>query len=416
MGQDAADEQLALAAMARKAPEGSVDWSKWRPGDRVAALLLRPPRAFQRLLQRQGITFKDFSDTTLTDIGNAIGEAIHLGLSSNQAARRIMDHVANPARALTIAITEQNRAISEATVERYEGAGIEEQEWLVFLPCDRCKQNANEVRRLRQPFPSGDAQPPAHPNCRCALAPVIPGFDEPSYTGGQVDIAPPVAAIDDDEIFSAAATRTFEPGNDDELYATLRDEQRAYIESLTQDEMQAIASYQSMDYEDINAGLRGNATLRAEYDKTIRTVDRVIDKASLDFNTTVYRGISDDTGAFDNIQIGDRITDKGFLSTSPNPAVAEAFANSTVIQGKPVVLEIEVPMGQPALASDVASARLAGEIETGASLRLADDDMIAEIAGYVRLNEVTLPRDLPLEVVQILEKENAKYVKVRIAR
>lgn len=192
LGTDAAEEQIALARQLKKAPEPTfeIDWASWIPGDRLAALLLRPPRAFQRLLQRQGITFKEFSDTTLTDIGNAIGEAITLGLSSQRAAKRIMEHVANPARALMIAITEQNRAISEATVERYEAAGLEEQEWLVFMPCETCAQNAGEIRRLRQPFPSGHTQPPAHPNCRCALAPVIPGFDAPNNTAGNVNLEP----------------------------------------------------------------------------------------------------------------------------------------------------------------------------------------------------------------------------------
>lgn len=192
LGTDAAEEQIALAREVRKAPEPEieVDWSSWVPGDRISALVLRPPRAFQRLLQRQGITFKEFSDTTLTDIGNAIGEAIALGLSSQTAAKRIMNHVANPARALMIAITEQNRAISEATVERYEAAGVEEQEWLVFDPCKTCAQNAGEIRRLRQPFPSGHAQPPAHPNCRCALSPVILGFNAPNNTSGNVNLEP----------------------------------------------------------------------------------------------------------------------------------------------------------------------------------------------------------------------------------
>jgi hypothetical protein len=152
----------------------------------VAALLLKPPRAFQQLLQSQGITFKGFSDTTLTDIGNAIGEAIHLGLDAKQSAKLIANHVASPARALSIAITEQNRAISQATVNRYKEAGLQQHQWLVFQPCAICATNANQIVNIGTPFPSGDLQPPAHPHCRCALAPVIPGFDDPAATGGVV--------------------------------------------------------------------------------------------------------------------------------------------------------------------------------------------------------------------------------------
>jgi hypothetical protein len=187
LGDTAAREAIFEAKEAQKADaQGIVDWSKWKPGDAVSALLLKPPRAFQQLLQSQGITFKGFSDTTLTDIGNAIGEAITLGLDAKASAKLIRNHVASPARALTIAITEQNRAISQATVNRYREAGLQQQEWLVFEPCKICAENANQKVNIGTPFPSGDLQPPAHPHCRCALAPVIPGFDDPANTAGSM--------------------------------------------------------------------------------------------------------------------------------------------------------------------------------------------------------------------------------------
>lgn len=187
LGDTAAREAIKDAELAQKADtKGVVDWSKWKPGDAASALILKPPRAFQRLLENQGIVWKGFSDTTLTDIGNAVGEAIYLGLDAKTSAKTIMNHVASPARALSIAITEQNRAISAATVDRYRQAGLQQMEWLVFQPCDKCKENANKKVPIGSPFPSGDTQPPAHPHCRCALAPVIPGFDDPAATGGVV--------------------------------------------------------------------------------------------------------------------------------------------------------------------------------------------------------------------------------------
>jgi hypothetical protein len=193
LGDTAAREALLEAKEAQKAEaQGIVDWSKWKPGDAVAALLLKPPRAFQELFQSQGITFKGFSDTTLTEIGNALGEAIHLGLDAKQSAKLIANHVASPARALSIAITEQNRAISQATVNRYKDAGLQQHEWLVFDPCVTCAKNANIKENIGAPFPSGDTQPPAHPHCRCVLAPVIPGFDDPANTAGSIVTAPPI--------------------------------------------------------------------------------------------------------------------------------------------------------------------------------------------------------------------------------
>ena len=164
----------------------TIDWSSWEPGDQISALILKPTRAFRRLLEAQGITLKDLSNTELKDIGNAIGEAVALGLSPKQAAKLINQTVASPMRALMIAITESNRAVSAATVARYSEAGLAEMEWTTFDPCPICAQNDGQTVGIGAPFPSGHTQPPAHPNCRCALLPVIPDFDAPNYTGGQV--------------------------------------------------------------------------------------------------------------------------------------------------------------------------------------------------------------------------------------
>lgn len=220
LGDTAAREAIQEAELARKADtRGVVDWSKWKPGDAAAAVILKPPRAFQKLLERQGITWKGFSDTTLTDIGNAIGEAITLGLDAKASAKLIANHVASPARALSIAITEQNRAISAATVERYQQAGLQQMEWLVFQPCDKCAQNAGKVVSIGGQFPSGDTQPPAHPHCRCALAPVIPGFDEQQAVPGATVITPPpppapveVAAEVVEQVTPVAVSSAFVPG------------------------------------------------------------------------------------------------------------------------------------------------------------------------------------------------------------
>ena len=114
----------------------------------------------------------------MDDIGNALGESIELGLSAKQTAKAILQHVGSPSRAMMIAVTEQNRAISAATVARYKEMGVEKNEWLASDPCDECEENDGEVRPLGANFPSGDDQPPVHPNCRCTLLPVIPGMDE----------------------------------------------------------------------------------------------------------------------------------------------------------------------------------------------------------------------------------------------
>lgn len=196
LGRDAADELIARSRARRRKSadiekadvdlEGGIDWDTWTPGDEISALILKPSKAFQRLLERQGITLKEMSNTTLRDIGNALGEAISLGLSPTQAASLINRSIADPSRALTIAITESNRAISYATISRYKEAGLEQMEWMTSDPCDVCAENDGEVVPIGGVFPSGDTQPPVHPHCRCVLLPVAIDYDSPEYTGGSV--------------------------------------------------------------------------------------------------------------------------------------------------------------------------------------------------------------------------------------
>jgi SPP1 gp7 family putative phage head morphogenesis protein len=178
-GEAAADEAVAKAREAKKAAEDDlIDWALWSPGDDAAALLLRPSKAFQRFLSSFGITLKELTNTTVNDIGNSIADALEQGLSANQAAKLIKRNVASSSRALMIAVTEQNRAMSAATINRYKEMQIPEMEWEVSDPCDKCAQNANQVVPVGGTFNSGDTQPPAHPNCRCALLPVIPDFGD----------------------------------------------------------------------------------------------------------------------------------------------------------------------------------------------------------------------------------------------
>jgi SPP1 gp7 family putative phage head morphogenesis protein len=409
-GEAGADEALIKAREIKKAADDLIDWSKWQPGDEAAALLIRPTKAFERFLGSFGVTLKDLTNTTVNDIGNSIADALEQGLSANQAAKLIKRNVASSSRALTIAITEQNRAMSAATINRYKEMQIPEMEWEVSDPCPKCAQNANQVVQIGGTFNSGNTQPPAHPNCRCALLPVIPDFDEMGVSGS-IGEGPTLGVetsdlIDETNLY---APRSFKKGADEDIYSMMKEEQGAYIEKLSKEQLKAVAGYQAEGtYDEINNFLRGKGQISPENKKLMKTLDKVIEDSGFNYNLKVYRGISDDTGAFTNLKIGDTILEKGYSSTSPNPAVAEAFANSTVIEGKPVVLEIDLPFGQPALASDVASNRLFGYD------MVEEDEMMIDITGFTRLNEVTLPRDITLEVTEIIDKENARYVRTRI--
>lgn len=187
LGQDAAGQWIAQAEKAQKAlNDGMINWDNWKPGDRATALLVKPVGGFQRYLEQSGGAsyFKKFDKETVEMLGTALADSIDAGLDSEAAALLMKDHVASPGRALTIAITEQNRAMSFSTIQRYKEAELQKMEWHTSDPCDKCAMNAGQVIEIGGQFNSGNNQPPAHPHCRCVLLPVIPGMEEDGGIGG----------------------------------------------------------------------------------------------------------------------------------------------------------------------------------------------------------------------------------------
>lgn len=207
LGIVSADDAVRQAKELKKADDPDyIDWANWKPGDAAAALLIKPTRAFQRLLEAQGATIRGIDRTGYDRLGTALADAIALGLSGRRAAKLIQDSVSDPARALTIAITETNRAISRATIERYQGFGLEQMEWVTSDPCDKCVLNEGKVVNVGQTFPSGDTQPPVHPNCRCALLPVVPDFEAPGEIQDiMAPVEPMIGGLSEKELFETSA-------------------------------------------------------------------------------------------------------------------------------------------------------------------------------------------------------------------
>lgn len=224
MGQLAAREAIQKTKELQKAGDTDyIDWDNWTPGDEVAAALVRPPGALQRLLDAAGNRIRGLEKETYNEIGSALGESIALGLSSRQASRLIQTHVQSASRALTIAITETNRVSSYAAMETYKEFGLEQHEWLPINPCDVCALNDGAVVNIGSPFPSGVTQPPQHPNCRCALIPVIPDMSEQPNENGVIDIAPQSTDVTYDDALSflderQAFDKSLPPGSDENLY------------------------------------------------------------------------------------------------------------------------------------------------------------------------------------------------------
>jgi len=76
-------------------------------------------------------------------------------------------------RSIMISQTESADALEQSFMDRSKDMGVTGKEWIVTAPCEICAANANVVIPINDLFPSGDLRPPAHPRCRCALAPVM---------------------------------------------------------------------------------------------------------------------------------------------------------------------------------------------------------------------------------------------------
>lgn len=156
--------------------EATFDWDTWKPGDSQAADLVRDSGGLRDLLDRTDVTIKGLNETSLDRLGSALANALDQGLTGRETAALIRDTIASPERALTIAVTETRRAASVASMEAYQLAGVTQVEWLIAEgdECEDCAANNDESPiPMGDAFPSGDTEPPAHPNCRCAVSPVI---------------------------------------------------------------------------------------------------------------------------------------------------------------------------------------------------------------------------------------------------
>lgn len=173
-----ADGYVIGSAAATAVVDGTaIDVGAWTVGDTEAARLLLSDlgdgSGLRTLLTQAGITIKSVVDTKLEELGQLLAQGIARGDSADTLAASIRGVLANKSRALMIATTEMNRAVSAATVNNYGRRGITDASWATAdddRVCPVCGGNEAEGPiPLGEPFASGDPHPPAHPWCRCAL-------------------------------------------------------------------------------------------------------------------------------------------------------------------------------------------------------------------------------------------------------
>lgn len=150
------------------ASSSAIDWANWNPGNPEAALKAADG-GLADLLNNAGIVVRGIQDTTIDRLGNILAQGLLDGTGAYDIARAMNDYLDDPARAEMIALTECNRAMTEAQLDEYQVQGFSAWEWIAYDgACDECAENDG------QEFQPGDDAPPAHPNCRCGTAPSGP--------------------------------------------------------------------------------------------------------------------------------------------------------------------------------------------------------------------------------------------------
>jgi hypothetical protein len=150
----------------------NTNWSKWKPGNRAAAILVAPPNGLKRLLEQRNVKIQGMTNTTLDRIGTALADGLIAGSTRREIALDLFDIVDDASRALTIAGTEMRSAVVNASMDLYQDSGVEKVQWLVAEPCDLCMENFNQSPiGIDEEWINGE--PPVHPNCMCDIAPYV---------------------------------------------------------------------------------------------------------------------------------------------------------------------------------------------------------------------------------------------------
>lgn len=131
----------------------------------------------QTILNQLARRVTNVAETTRDEIRELVGRQADEGWTVDQLARAIRQRgiVASPVRAELIAVTETASAYSLGSKAAYRAAGVVSGvRWLTTdNACPVCDPLNGKVSTLDADFGEGIPHPPAHPRCRCAIAPVV---------------------------------------------------------------------------------------------------------------------------------------------------------------------------------------------------------------------------------------------------
>lgn len=360
----------------------AINWSTWQPGNRAAAALVNPKGGLERLLSHRGLTISGITTTTYDRIGTQLAYALERGLAPSAVSPQIADLIQqgyegasqallDPERALMIAQTEMSSAVSVAARGLYQESGVELVEWLVADPCDECQENADASPiRIDEVFPTGDTEPPAHPNCVCDLSPyVLDTRDlgeqelEDRLGGGDAQ----AVSLNTDSSFSDLTQ--LENASSVTIADTPKLLQQMSFQrelgfydnaSVPASQSNALNAYVSNSYLNIQSVMReGKVGLGSTSPEHLAQIKQAADNLqtliksapSLQNDILTYRGITGDIAkAYADLKPGSIITDKGFSSTSLLREKAEFYAKQVLpstgsTSEHQVMLEILNPTG-----------------------------------------------------------------------
>ncbi len=175
------DYSAAIAAVQGEAMlKGSRDAQlQIKPANPHAAVKQDFPRALSEAALKWLNTRIQWAAQQVTDeTEKALRAQLSIGFEKGESmfdiAERIRDvfNEADQVRAERIARTEVIAAASQGAVDSYKEAGLTESEWYPAMDerlCPLCESLAG-VHALEEQY-----TPPAHPNCRCVLLPVLEG-------------------------------------------------------------------------------------------------------------------------------------------------------------------------------------------------------------------------------------------------
>lgn len=134
--------------------------------------------AVQNVLQELTTQVRKVAETTRDEIRALVGRQAAEGWSNDQLAQEIrkLQGTHTLTRAQVIARSEEARASSKGSILAWQESGVvEQQEWLASEDsCPICSPLNGTVVALGKAFAPGIFVPgDTHPNCTCAIAPVL---------------------------------------------------------------------------------------------------------------------------------------------------------------------------------------------------------------------------------------------------